>query len=566
MVKHIKILLLIVLALFVSQGYASCYITQSDSTEQKWEKHLFYKALEAYDNNELDYAMLLIKMLKDVKDDESAYFALEARIFEKINYKLGAVLAWCKANSISPDNWDYAQRVIRYLGTDVRPELVDSIITTSISHHPNNPDVWQTAGQFYIQANNLPHHYQKALDAFNHLERLQGISEYSTLAKAHIYSALNKKKKVVQTINRLITDNPDNDRYKVMLGDFYLEHGKATEAYKVYSEVLEHYPNNPYLYISLAQYYQQQGEHDKARQCLYNAIENPRLDYDTKIDIMSDLSERMKGTSANYAQYEKMLTSLHEQYPYEEAILGSQYALYMMQDRNAEAYGVLSDLLDINPKSAPAWQSIIELTTDDETALKLINQAINAVDSADVAQFMFYRAMFHMKNGDYEQTLNDLQICIIDAEKNKNYKWLVGLYLLKGDALFNTKKYDEAIINYENSIRLAPNNALTLNNYAYLLVERDSTGDLRRAERMSAKALELEPDNKAFLDTYAWILFKQGSTRLADFYMTKLINAIAEEEKNQEIETEKSTYINHAIEIYKVTGNTEMLRKVESFR
>ena len=528
-----------------------------DSAGAKWEKHLFYKALDAYENNRFDQAMLILNMLKNANDDQSAYYALEAKIFEKINYPLGAFYAWFKANNCEPENWDYAKKVILYTAQK-NGEISKDIVETSVKAHPGNPDVWKTAGDYYsLMGEKNPAFYKKALDAYNHLEQLQGVSEYSTLGKAKIYSDTNKKKKVIETINKLINDNPDNDRYKVMLGDFYLHHGKTDEAYRIFMDVQQRYPNNPYTYISLARYYQLKGESDKGRQCLYNAIENHKLDYDTKISIMLELSDRMTNSSANLIQFEKMLSMLREQYPYEEVIIGSQYRLYISQHRTAEAYAAATDLLDINPKSAQTWQSLIELTTDMEKKLELTNQAIAAVDSTDRMPFIFYRALWHMSKSEFAEAGADLDLCAKSAQQDHDNEMLVTVYQLKGDVCFNTMQYDEAIINYEKSIRLAPNHAMSLNNYAYLLVERDSTGDLRRAERMSAKAIELEPDNLAFIDTYAWIMYKQGSYRLADFYMTRLFNLCADQPADADSDR---TYLEHAIEIFTASGNDKMLQ------
>ena len=47
-----------------------------------------------------------------------------------------------------------------------------------------------------------------------------------------------------------------------------------------------------------------------------------------------------------------------------------------------------------------------------------------------------------------------------------------------------------------------------LNNYAYFLsLERRS---LRKALKMSRRAVELEPDNATYLDTLGWILYLKG--------------------------------------------------------
>lgn len=77
---------------------------------------------------------------------------------------------------------------------------------------------------------------------------------------------------------------------------------------------------------------------------------------------------------------------------------------------------------------------------------------------------------------------------------------------------------------YEEVLLLDPINANVLNNYAYHLSTHK--GDLKKAEDMSRKAVQLEPSNAIFLDTYAWILFLRGEKQLAQLYIQKVIDLL----------------------------------------
>lgn len=75
---------------------------------------------------------------------------------------------------------------------------------------------------------------------------------------------------------------------------------------------------------------------------------------------------------------------------------------------------------------------------------------------------------------------------------------------------------------YQEILRLDPFNALVLNNYAYVL--STNNGDLKLAEKMSAKALQVDPDNPTYLDTYAWILYLNQQNELAKLYIRKAVS------------------------------------------
>jgi Tfp pilus assembly protein PilF len=83
----------------------------------------------------------------------------------------------------------------------------------------------------------------------------------------------------------------------------------------------------------------------------------------------------------------------------------------------------------------------------------------------------------------------------------------------QADVLHGEEQKAKAYKLYKKALKLNPDNASALNNYAYFL-SLDST-DLPRAEQMAARAVELAPGNASYLDTYAWVLFLQGDTQQA---------------------------------------------------
>jgi len=72
-----------------------------------------------------------------------------------------------------------------------------------------------------------------------------------------------------------------------------------------------------------------------------------------------------------------------------------------------------------------------------------------------------------------------------------------------------------------------------MNNYAYYLSLEKL--ELKKAEKMSAKTVELEPKNSTYLDTYAWILYQQGSYSLAKFYIERAIDNLSKEVEKGEV-------------------------------
>ncbi len=74
---------------------------------------------------------------------------------------------------------------------------------------------------------------------------------------------------------------------------------------------------------------------------------------------------------------------------------------------------------------------------------------------------------------------------------------------------------------YDKALAMEPDNAGTLNNYAYYLSVRNE--QLEKAERMSKRSLELAPGAATYMDTYAWILFREEKYAEARIWIEKAL-------------------------------------------
>jgi tetratricopeptide (TPR) repeat protein len=88
-----------------------------------------------------------------------------------------------------------------------------------------------------------------------------------------------------------------------------------------------------------------------------------------------------------------------------------------------------------------------------------------------------------------------------------NPELLAQFWSSLGDAYNEAKEFPKSDQAYDKALAMQPDNAGTLNNYAYYLSVRNE--QLDKAERMSKRSLELAPTQATYMDTYAWVLFRQ---------------------------------------------------------
>jgi len=109
-----------------------------------------------------------------------------------------------------------------------------------------------------------------------------------------------------------------------------------------------------------------------------------------------------------------------------------------------------------------------------------------------------------LRKGDFQQSINSIEKARQGQPDNPTL--MIDLAMLY-DA---QNKKDMSRKYYEQSIKIDPNNALALNNLAYLLAE--SSGDLDQALTYATRAKQRLPQHPEINDTLGWIYLKKNLT------------------------------------------------------
>ena len=101
-----------------------------------------------------------------------------------------------------------------------------------------------------------------------------------------------------------------------------------------------------------------------------------------------------------------------------------------------------------------------------------------------------------------EKAITDLQAALAKNPKDASALMLMGM-------TYNAEKdYKNACDAYEKLLIIVPNNAVALNNLAYLYAE--NLGDLEKGYQMARKARDQSPTDPSTADTLGWILYQKG--------------------------------------------------------
>ena len=113
--------------------------------------------------------------------------------------------------------------------------------------------------------------------------------------------------------------------------------------------------------------------------------------------------------------------------------------------------------------------------------------------------------MLYIKK-DWDGVLGQCDVLQALARREGDKDHLAEALSIAGDVLyqeFGDKK--RAFATYEEALKVDPDQATVLNNYAYYLSLEGR--QLKKALKMSRRAVELDPDNSSYLDTCGWLLY-----------------------------------------------------------
>ena len=496
----------------------------SESTQRQFD-YYFYEGLKQKDNQQYDQAIETFRMCLAIDSLDAGAQSETGLLYAAAGMNDKALDCLEKAVKIDPANWWYNVQLISMYSDLKNWKRAIELTVNLQKKYPEKDDVYSMLGTFYKETKE----YDKAIAAYDKLESLNTITETVSFEKFQLYILSNKAQKGVAEIDKLINKYPTESRYKVLRGDIFMQQKMPAKAFEIYQNVLKDDPQNAYVYVSLSEYYKSVNKPDKAMESIVSALKCEQLDVDTKVTVLGQYVEKLVQDSTKLGETESLFKLLVERYPLEEKVHGYYAVFLQYQKRNAEAISELETMININPKNDQTWIRLIQmysLTKDFNQILTLTNRAIENLPKLPV--WYFYKGIAQFQLADYKNALVSYQkgLPLIAPEQAALKS---DFYAQMADIYYKLEQKDSAFVNYERSLAVNPKNNMVMNNYAYYLSLEKT--QLKKAERMSAKTVELEPKNSTYLDTYAWILYQEANYSLAKFYIERAVENLTKEEE-----------------------------------
>jgi len=400
------------------------------------------------------------------------------------------------------------------------------------------------------------------------------------------YEQLKDIKKAIAAYQRAVDMDPENLDAERSLGKALLADNQLAESLKQFEQLIAADPEDTEALDRISEIQRREGKYSealvtirKAREKDPNSLEagyneGLLLDvlgrYDEAVAVyqkMADLTEHANGA---YTQEEKANRSVflarlgsvyHEQNKTPEAIatyqkivdLGGEFAKQGYQGevdtyRDAkmfdEATAVCRKAVAANPddrdlKLLLAWQ--LADTGKLDEGLALANGLLTGKPGDREVYLQISQIQLRLKHWkEAEDALAKVEPFAIKKEDKAN------LFFQKGALAEREKKYDQAEQFFHKVLEIDPDNAITLNNLGYMLV--DKTSRYQDALKYIRKAVELEPMNGAYLDSLGWTYFKLGQFELAEDNLRKAVERTSTD----------PTVHDHLGDLYEKTGRIRL--------
>ena len=443
------------------------------------------------------------QFLEKDKGNAAACYEL-ARLYDLEEKNEEAVKLAAKSVENDPTNEWYqmflADLYLKVNRDDKAAEVYEGLVKTN----PNEEDYYFKWAYFLVRASET----EDAIKVYNTLEKKIGVNEEITRRKHSLYLGLGDYKKAQKELNILIGHYPNNADYQHMLANFFEQTGDKNGAKEVYQRILKIDPNDAQAKIALAEGNKKQGNSEGYYTRLKDVFENPDVHIDVKITEIFPMVTKVADTGDKELAKEvlELAYILEKNHPHQAksySIIGD--LLYYSEDKE-KALGYYKKTLEYDETVYLVWEQMLYIFADLKDYKSLVKESENALDLFPNQGSIYYlNGLGYSGQKKHKDAVSSLKQALIMSNRNPRLKFQVhGLLGAEYNAL---KQYDASDKNFEEALKLNPQDPIILNNYSHYLSQREGA-DFEKARKMSEVANDLAPNQPSFQDTYGWILYQ----------------------------------------------------------
>jgi tetratricopeptide (TPR) repeat protein len=469
----------------------------------------------------------------------------------------------------NPKNYTYLTSLaMHYSLVNRRQDMLD-VLAQIKSHAKDFPQAYEKVGNFYLRLGDPDSAIREYKEGMTKDPTRKALYQKSVM---EVLMRQGKRGEAAEVNQQILKDNPNDSDARSLEASFLLDKGDINRALTELQSVVTRSPDNPVARYNLGRAHIAKGEWEQARQAFQKAIElRPdymlarlalaqllvtRGDFDAalksaqeilKVDRQNKNAQLIESAAflgqKKYAESRAMLNAMLTKNPNSPDVLFQLGVVNLAEGKYKDASDSFKRTYELNPANSRGLMGMVETdmaeNKPDEAIKTLESEAAKAPNRLDVQLALgntevragrydlaigyFQRVLngldkttkargdIYMRIGETYRRKGDLQDSISALEDARKFlpDNIVILSTL-GLVLDSAGKWPEARQVYSATLKMDPNNAVSLNNLAFLMAEHGDSGDLDTALTMAQKAKQMLPNLPEVSDTLGWIYLKKN--------------------------------------------------------
>ena len=383
---------------------------------------------------------------------------------------------------------------------------VEAVLKTA----PDNPDALALKGAVFVKQGNLNGAMALADQILGqHPDHTDAVS-----LKTVVYMAKNDMKAALATVEKAILTKPSELSLLLLRLQVNSQSKNLAAEEQDYLGLIKQFPDKLEYTYALVKHYADNKQEERALTTLQALIDSHPEKLQPKLVLIDFLMQKKPELA------EKSLAAYLAQYPGESDLHFRSAALYIKQNKLAEAKQALNKVVELKPTAKEGLSAKVMLAklalqeNDTATALSIIKEVL-AADEHNLDGLLL-KARLDLQNGLYDDVISNLRGVLRDYTNSDEGMVLMGqAYLKKNSPELAEENFRQALaVNPANFDALIPVVSNLLKNK-----------EVARADELLQKALAVKPDHAGALQALAQVRLMQkdwaGTQKIADTIGTK---------------------------------------------
>ena len=408
-----------------------------------------------------------------------------------------------KAVQLDSTNFWYRRTLARLLFAQGRVDEGTAMYENIVHDFPDRTQMSYELLDIYLRQRN----YEKALSSLDEIERLRGTSEEAVRTRYELYNQMGRHQDAIDALEKFNSDY-SSPLLLSIAGDYYLSDFADSLAAARYSEALDLDGSYAPAVLGMSEVYRRRRNYPEYFRTLQGFFASPDIPGASKGLYLRNITQSIdpKIQQIHRAGFDSLAMTAVNTHPTDSTVL-TEVGTYLYSTGRQDAAGVwFMEAAKQYPESKTLTTTYIQYLGLRENWVVLRDYALAAFERFHEMAFLEYANIANYNLKDYDAIIGNCRYVVMNFPKEK--EMCLSAWSLLGDAYHEKGQDKDAYKAYDKALKINPDYAPVLNNYAYYLALQKKK--LKKAYNMSKKTVEAEPDNATYLDTFGWILHLMG--------------------------------------------------------